>query len=292
TESGRFESGGFGFVRENNTKYHEGIDLKSFRRDDTNSPIDNVLCIQDGMVVYVNDEVSKSSYGKYVIVEHIYLDIKICSLYAHLSKINDNIKRNNLIKCGQVIGVMGRTSNTFEIDKNLAHLHFEIDLQLGDHASFQSWYDEIYGPNDKNFHGKWNGLNLIGINPIPILEALNNGDGIASVLEKEPTALTTRTFSNKTPNFVKKYNKLLANEIDTTKPLVAWDIEWTWYGLPKKLTPRYTQDIKKAKNLKTIIIEYRKSTKDLAEKRNMFSIKNWLPIVGKRVSDTIEKFGL
>ncbi|MDR2735831.1 MAG: M23 family metallopeptidase [Puniceicoccales bacterium] len=293
TESGRFESGGFGFVRENNTKYHEGIDIRSFKRDLANNPIDNVLCIKDGVVAYINNQTSNSSYGKYVIVEHSCLDIKICSLYAHLSKIQDNIKQGSPIKCGQSIGTIGTTSNVFKIDKNLAHLHFEIDLQLGNRDSFQNWYDKTYGPDDKNFHGEWNGLNLIGTDPIPMLRALNNGNSIASVLEKEPTAFVTRTFSDKIPYFVEKYNKLLDKKLDPTNSLIAWDIEWTWYGLPKKFTPKYSQDIKKKiKAGETIIIEYRKSTKDLAEKRDLFSIRNWQPVIGNRIKDTLEKLGL
>ncbi|MDR0351660.1 MAG: M23 family metallopeptidase [Puniceicoccales bacterium] len=292
TESGIPGSGGFGFVRENNTKYHQGMDLKSFKRNGLNEPMDQVLCIQDGIVAYVNSESYKSSYGKYVVVEHIYLDIKIYSLYAHLSEINDSIKEGSSIRCGQILGVMGRTSNVFKIAKDLAHLHFEVGLQLGDQNSFQSWYDETYEANDKNFHGQWNGLNLIGIDPIAILKALNNGDNIASIIEKEPTALTTRTFSNKIPYFAEKYDKLLGKKINANDQVVAWDIEWTWYGLPKKLTPRVMQDIKKLGTDKTSIIEYRKSTKNLAEKRDLFSVRNWQPIIGDRIHYTIKKLGL
>ena len=54
TVSGKPESGLFGCVRNNGYKFHEGIDIKSQRRDRYNRPMDKVIAVMPGQVAYVN----------------------------------------------------------------------------------------------------------------------------------------------------------------------------------------------------------------------------------------------
>ena len=65
------------------------------------------------------------------------------------------------MRSGEVIAIMGRTSNTGErISKERAHVHFELNLFYSDH--FSLWYRRHF-PNERDDHGNFNGQNLVGI---------------------------------------------------------------------------------------------------------------------------------
>ena len=64
---------------------------------------------------------------------------------------------------GQQLGGMGHSSGGYMIPKDRAHLHFEIGVAMT--RNFQAWYDrQKFG--SKNEHGMWNGMNLVGIDPL------------------------------------------------------------------------------------------------------------------------------
>ncbi|MFC4306622.1 peptidoglycan DD-metalloendopeptidase family protein [Cohnella boryungensis] len=87
-------------------RQHKGIDTVSTNR--------NIFAADSGKVVYA---ARNSGYGNHIIIDH---QNGYQTLYAHLSKIN--VKRDDLVEKGDIIGIMGSTGRSTGI-----HLHFEIE---------------------------------------------------------------------------------------------------------------------------------------------------------------------
>src|SRR5690606_4562816 len=129
-----WQGGQYGFVRNPlrtaegiiYTKFHEGVDIRPVYRDHRGEPADTVVSIDDGYVVYVNNYERQSSYGKYVVVEHWWGGSPFYSLYAHLNSVT--VRRGQRIRQGEPIGKLGYTGRG--IDRERAHLHFEINMLL------------------------------------------------------------------------------------------------------------------------------------------------------------------
>lgn len=96
--------------------------------------IDDVIAHTEGKVIKVvnymtgtNKENDRDGmgYGCYVMILHNakYNNKYVVTLYAHLAKVDPNIREGVYVKRGQRLGVMGNTGNS-----NGAHLHFEIRL--------------------------------------------------------------------------------------------------------------------------------------------------------------------
>lgn len=142
-------------------KFHEGLDIKPTRRDRQGEPLDLVWSVAPGQVVHVNPVTKFSSYGKYVVVEHVCEDGPYYSLYAHLRTTDVDIGQE--VHAGTPLGILGHTGPG--LDRTRAHLHFEINLLLD--REFNTWHGTIDGTG--NPHGIYNGLNLAGI---PVAEYL------------------------------------------------------------------------------------------------------------------------
>jgi hypothetical protein len=280
TESGRLESGKFGFVRENGRRFHEGIDIKSFQKGKNGVPTDTVCAFMDGTVVYVNANPSASSYGRYILLEHEYFS----TLYAHLASISVTVGQT--VKAGEKIGILGTSSNCVTIPNSRAHVHFEIDFQLGNAETFEGWYDANF--KDKNAHGAHNGLNLIGIDPISNIEKLIKGVKPTDILSDEKEAVTIQVLSNYVPEFVKKYAQIFAPNVDLSKPVKGWKIQFSWFGLPIAWTPLYAAD-SEALSLK--LISYRKSLKSKAILREVLREEKASVAIGLRIINTLKKMG-
>jgi hypothetical protein len=232
-------NGGFGMVREKGTRYHGGIDIQPVHLADDGEPLDSVFSINDGIVVYINDDESLSNYGKYVVVVHEGFNLPIHTLYAHLSAVNGELHIGDLVAGGQLLGVLGRTANDYGIPPERAHLHFEIGLRLGDGASFQRWYDKQYGADDPNHHGMWNGLNLISFDPLPLLQNGFPAD-MAHYMRELPTAFVTRVHAHRIPEFLKRCPALRDGNVGEEN-LCGYDVEWTWNGIPKSWRPHFSK---------------------------------------------------
>lgn len=234
TESNETQSGNFGCVRTNGTQFHEGIDLRAFSRDGRGEATDKVLSVLPGVVVYTNASRGLSSYGRYILVEHSDGEMDFLTLYAHLKSIAPGIKRGKVVEAGQRIATMGRSAS-YTIPKHRAHLHFEVCLRLTDR--FQSWYNwkKFDGKND---HGIFNGMNLVGLDPVHFFDQTlwSHADRIRTVLESEKTAFTVLVSTSKIPDFVQRYPALVDGIIPENR-LAGWRIEFTWYGAPIKWTP-------------------------------------------------------
>lgn len=163
-ESRPWEGGQYGFSRNPNespiglinVKFHEGIDIKPVRRGPTGEPLDDVLATAAGRVVHVSTEVRHSNYGRYIVIEHRWGGSPYYSLYAHLSDVAVQPGQN--VTQGERIARMGYTGAG--INKERAHLHFELNLMLT--TQFEAWY-QAGRPPDPNYHGLYNGLNLAGL---------------------------------------------------------------------------------------------------------------------------------
>src|ERR1700733_6361071 len=114
-------SGSFGCVRNNKTRMHEGLDIRSLQRDKHGEPTDPVMATADGTVMYFNTRPGLSNYGNYVVIRHVVEGLEIYSLYAHLSAVRPGLKVGDAVRAGDVIATMGRTSTAEVILKERAH---------------------------------------------------------------------------------------------------------------------------------------------------------------------------
>ncbi len=239
--SGDPESGGYGGVRSGGTQFHEGIDIRPVSRDRQGEPADAVFAAMAGVVRHVNAHPGKSSYGRYVVLEHPGHSPAVYTLYAHLARIAPEVQVGRELAGGAVLGTMGRSAAGYTMPKDRAHLHFEIGLALT--TDFQPWYDrQRFGsPND---HGMWNGMNLSGLDPLDFFEAWRSRR-IGSVqdyfrLLQPVVRLRLATF--RIPNFIRRYPGLLTKPLPIG-PVAGWEIQFSWSGVPFAWTPLAAADI-------------------------------------------------
>jgi len=254
TESGKAGSGGFGCVRNEGKRFHEGLDIKATKRDKKREALDNIIAVLPGEIVHVNSIAGNSSYGRYIVIEHKNLKPSIYTLYAHLKSIDSQIKIGQKVQAGEKIGIMGRSAMGYHIPKQRAHLHFEMGLMISN--KFQRWYDDKKFENP-NKHGRWNGMNLSGFDPLDFYKKTQNGhmQGIKQYLQALPIACKVRVLNRKVPDFLKRYPTLLSESINP-KDLVGWDIDFTWFGLPVKWKPLKENQLNNEKQGDVILLAY------------------------------------
>lgn len=240
-----WQSGTFGCVRSEGYQLHEGLDIRCLKRDRRGEPIDPVMASCDGSVAYVNQRVSASNYGKYIILRHQIEGMEVFTLYAHLSEVADGIRAGRAVKAGEVIATMGRTSNTRErISKERAHVHFEIDLFLSDR--FPIWYRKEH-PKERDDHGIWNGMNLVGVDPRLVLLEQNAQGAKFSLLRfiqgrPELWRVLVRDVSIA---FAKRYPMLVrSNPVAQKEGIAGYEIAFDFNGVPIALTPRAASEFK------------------------------------------------
>ncbi|MEY4939063.1 MAG: hypothetical protein RIQ93_798 [Verrucomicrobiota bacterium] len=233
--SGDAQSGAFGGVRSGGTRFHEGLDLKPIARDRRGEAMDDVLVVMDGVVRHINSSAGESSYGRYVVVEHPGAKPAVYTLYGHLARIAPGLKVGEQITRGYVLGMMGHSSGGYVIPKERAHLHFEIGVVMT--RDFQAWYGgQKFG--SRNQQGMWNGLNLMGIDPLAFYEEWRHGrvNTFQDHFARMETVVRLRIATRTTPNFVTRYPALLTREMPVG-PLGGWEIRFNWTGLPFAWTP-------------------------------------------------------
>lgn len=236
TVTGDPVSGLFGCVRTDGQRFHEALDIAPFEPRFKGEATDAIYAAWAGTVVHVNTSVKDSGYGRYVVIEHRQFDPAFVTLYAHLAKIGKDIRPGTAIRAGDVLGTMGRSAGGYSIPKSRAHLHFEIGLRLSD--DFQRWYDgQKFG--SVNEHGVWNGMNLIGLDPLAAYEWMKvdpQSRSIPAFIETLPTAFIFEIYIRTVPDFVRRYPSFL------TAPLPAagiggWRVAVTGWGMPLRFTP-------------------------------------------------------
>lgn len=166
TASGRIESAHYGSTRTRSfggrllPAFHEGVDIGPLQRDSRNRALDQIRAVADGEVAYANRVIGHSNYGLYVVLKHPDPVGEIYSLYAHLRRVEDEIRPGTPVSRGDVIGVMGNTPSSI-IPVVRSHLHFEIGMIRN--AKFEDWAKE---QGTRNLHGVFHGWNLTGIYPL------------------------------------------------------------------------------------------------------------------------------
>ena len=230
TVSGRLESATFGMVREEGLRFHEGVDIRPGRRDAAGEALDLIRAAMDGQVAYVNPHVN-GSYGKYVVLVHPAAELPIYSLYAHLATVDPGVRLGAFVRRGLTLGRMGRTSaDATPITPDRAHLHFEVGLILS--TGFNQWYAaQPENRRSPNLHGLFNGQNLIGMDPLPLLG--QRSVDVLALLRSQRTALTVLLRSAKTPDFVARYPALVRGERNQA---AGWYVEFSWQGMPLRWT--------------------------------------------------------
>lgn len=101
--------------QEKSITYYDGTYIQNSGVDFVGEKKFDVISVLSGKVINVKED---DSLGKIIEIEH---DKDFISIYQSLSEVN--VKKDDIINQGQVIG----TSGTNELDKELGnHLHFEL----------------------------------------------------------------------------------------------------------------------------------------------------------------------
>lgn len=276
TVSGRPESGGFGMVREEGRRFHEGLDIRPVGRDQAGEATDLVLAAMDGEVAYLNPH-SNGPYGRYVVLYHPRAEAPVYTLYAHLASIRANLRTGQALPRGGIIGVMGRSSAGADaITPDRAHLHFEIGVILS--TGFDRWYAaQPENKGEANPHGLWNGHNLMGMDPMPLLARGNIN--LLEAIRAQPAALAVVMRTAQTPDFVRRHPGLANGDVARA---AGWHVEFTWQGLPKKWTalPAGSQQLPRGR-WSYVAVDFRQ--KDLLVQRKMITAD------AKRAGETLTR---
>ncbi len=229
TVSGEVQSGLYGSTRSSGRQFHEGLDLFPVRRDARGEALDPVFAIMAGVVRHVSAREGASSYGRYVVLEHPEQSPAVYSLYAHLARIEPGLVAGRAVAAGEVLGIMGRSAGGYTIPKERAHLHLEIGLRMTDR--FQEWYDGR-GFGSRNEHGLWNGMNLMGLDPLDFYARRRAGGlfRLDEVFAAQPVAVTVRIAKAKEPDFVRRYPSLV--EPGGELIVGGWEIDFGATGVP------------------------------------------------------------
>ncbi|MEN9841765.1 MAG: hypothetical protein RL376_1565 [Verrucomicrobiota bacterium] len=230
TESGETLSGTFGSVRSAGRQFHEGLDLFPLKRDARGEALDEVVAAMAGVVRHVNKNAGASSYGRYVVMEHPEQSPPVYTLYAHLAEIDAGVRPGGSLAAGARVARMGRSAGGYTIPKERAHLHFEIGLRLTDR--FQAWYDSR-GFGSRNEQGLYNGMNLMGIDPLAVFTRWRAGGlkRLDEVFRELPAAVTLRIARPGEPDFLRRYPSL-AQRLAGGAAGGGWEIDCTATGVP------------------------------------------------------------
>jgi murein DD-endopeptidase MepM/ murein hydrolase activator NlpD len=287
TVSGNIESGLFGCVRNEGQRFHEAIDLSPIRRDAASEATDPIFSILAGKVVYINNNSSRSSYGRYIIIQHESEALPFHSLYAHMARIDSRLKVGDAVKKGMVLGVMGRSAGGYHIPKSRAHLHFEVGLMLSE--NFQIWYDR-QEMKTKNHHGNWNGMNLVSVDPLAFFRSVQAGEveDFNGFIKMRPVVAHLRVFTNKVPDFIKRYPAVVIGSYDHEN-LVAWDIAFTDFGLPMQWTPRFTKNKIRVQEGSVSILSYAPDRLKRQSCHRVLELKEGRPSLSSQTIATVQK---
>jgi murein DD-endopeptidase MepM/ murein hydrolase activator NlpD len=179
------------------------------------------------------------------VVRHEVEGLGLYSLYAHLHEVRQGLKIGQMVKAGEPIAVTGRTANTHEgISKERAHVHFELNLLVNDR--YASWHKQAL-PGQRNDHGEWNGQNLLGIDPRPILVQAHDPSSKFSLLSflQHQTELCRVVVRKTDFPWLRRYSALVHPNPVTQKDRVAgYEMALNFNGVAFELIPRSAAEIK------------------------------------------------
>ncbi len=231
-----WQAGSYGFVRSpiliNNQevlmKFHEGIDICPMQRDKAGNPEDLVASIAAGRVVHSSPIAGRSNYGKYVVVEHLWENSSVFSLYAHLAEIT--CQAGDAVSAGSVLGKMGFTGEG--IDRSRAHCHLELGLLLSAH--FEDWYKK--NGSGTNYHGLFNGMNLSGAEVARFFTEQKAKPELqfSEFIAETPVYFRVTIPSHGIPDFVTRYPWISHGPAEGA---TSWEISFSANGLPIAFNP-------------------------------------------------------
>jgi murein DD-endopeptidase MepM/ murein hydrolase activator NlpD len=237
-------SGGFGCVRDNSQRMHEGLDILHLQTDRRGEPTDPVMATADGTVMYISTHPGLSNYGNYVVVRHVVEGLEIYSLYAHLSAIRPGLHVGEAVRAGEVVATMGRTSSVESIGKWRAHLHFELNVFVNDR--FAEWF-RTASPGERNDHGMWNGQNLNGLDPRLILlgeQAGGHSFSLLNFLRSQTEVCRVLVRATNFP-YLRRYPQLiLSNPVAQKQGIAGYEVALNYNGVAFALMPRAESEIK------------------------------------------------
>jgi murein DD-endopeptidase MepM/ murein hydrolase activator NlpD len=232
-----WQGGSFGYVRNAMrfngevllTKFHEGIDIAPARRDRAGNPLDLVSSIADGRVVHVSPLAGRSNYGKYVVVEHLWENSAIYSLYAHLAEIT--CQPGDPVRAGSVLGRMGYTGAG--INRTRAHLHLELAMLMS--RRYEDWHKAFGG--GVNHHGPYNGMNLAGVDVAGFfLEHRKDPTlGFSRFVAGTPVYFKVTVPNRGTPDFLDRHPWMARGNASAAGS--SWEISFSATGQPVAFTP-------------------------------------------------------
>ena len=238
-------SGTFGCVRSSGHQLHEGIDILRVQTDRRGEPTDPVMVVADGVVTYVNTRSGLSNYGNYIVIRHSVDGLTLYSLYAHLASIRSELRPGSSVQSGQVIGILGRSTNTRSaIGKDRAHLHLEFDFQIN--PRYAEWH-QIHRVGERNDHGSWNGRNLIGLDPWNLFLTQRRSKASFSLARwvRGQTELCRVFLKVKDFPWLRANPSLIRpNPRAAKEGVVGYELALNFMGLPFECTPRAASEMK------------------------------------------------
>ncbi len=210
TASGRVESALYGSTRTRGesdnfaARFHKGIDIAPTRRGRDGRALDEVRAVADGIVAYINNNPGGSTYGRYVVLTHEDPLGRIYSLYAHLDAVAPGLDHGGQVAAGETLGRMGNSA-TYRIPVTRSHLHLEIGVILNN--GFEDWFRSV---GNVPVHGRYNGLNLFGIDPLRVLLERDADEkrSLLDALQEEPPAFVLALSVRKRPDYYERYPDL------------------------------------------------------------------------------------
>lgn len=237
-------AGQFGCVRSDGWQMHEGIDILFTQKDRRGEPTDEVRAAADGNVAYVSRKPGLSNYGIYVVLRHRIEGLEVYTVYAHLRQVRNEWSPGAPVRAGDVLGIMGRTTNTRSpIGKDRAHLHFEITLLVN--PSFSAWLKQRE-PNARDDHGMWNGRNLLGINPADVFREQRDRGAAFSLLDhvRQQREMFRVFIADASFPWLKRYPQLIRrNPTAEREGIVGYDVSFNFNGLPFRLVPKARSEL-------------------------------------------------
>ena len=234
-----WEGGQYGYVRNPArgsrgmifARPHEGLDIKPLHLDAAGEPTDTVRAIADGRVVYANRGRGNSSYGQYVVVEHVWDEVPVYSLYAHLERVD--VSASDSVAAGAPLGRLGYTGRG--ITKHRAHVHLEVNLLLNQY--FPAFFDRFYGSS--NSHGIFFGRNIAGLD-VEALYRAHRADPTFSFTEfvrRRPVAYRTAIPGSYPLDLLDRYPWLAVEGVTNadTAEAGSWVVGFTQEGVPVEI---------------------------------------------------------
>ncbi|MBI5799887.1 MAG: M23 family metallopeptidase [Verrucomicrobia bacterium] len=238
-------AGTFGCVRSDGHQLHEGVDILWTQQDKRSEPTDPVTAAAAGTIAYINRKPSLSNYGNYLILRHRIEGLDVCTLYAHLASIRDDLQKGDTLKAGEKLGIMGRTTNTkTRIAAERAHLHFEIILVAS--QRYAAWHETTL-KGLRNDHGNWKGRNLLGLDPRAVLlRQRAEGDKFSLVrIIHAQTELCRVLVKQPDLEFARQHRPLVrANPATDKEGIAAYELVLNFNGIPCQLIPRAPSEVR------------------------------------------------